>query len=61
MKLLSFLADENVSLDLVKVLRDRGYQVLWIRNSDFRGISDEEIVDLAIHNDQIILTHDRGF
>ena len=55
-----FLADENLSGEIVESLRDQGHDLLWIREY-CRGISDDKIIDIAISEKRIILTFDKDF
>jgi len=55
------LADENIPWPLVRLLRDMGIDIVWIPETAYRGVSDEEIVDLANSGGRIILTRDRDF
>jgi len=45
--MLKFLIDEDLPRSTAKVLRDRGYKVLDIRDCGLRGEVDEEIFNLA--------------
>lgn len=54
------LADENLPKDAVSRLRERGYDVLWIRETD-PGATDASIVERAIHEGRVILTFDKDF
>ena len=54
------LADENLPRAAVFALRDRGYDLLWVREA-CAGASDPSIVELAIQEKRIILTFDKDF
>jgi len=54
------LVDENAPRTIVEVLRNCGYDLLWIREYR-RGMADEEIVRLSISENRIILTFDKDF
>ncbi|MDO8428782.1 MAG: DUF5615 family PIN-like protein [Candidatus Diapherotrites archaeon] len=56
-----FLADENVSMRLVKALRTAGHTVKDIKEEKLFGISDLRILELAVAEKRIILTHDKDF
>ena len=58
---LKFLADENISNYLVKALRNNGYNVKDIKEEKFFGISDKEILNLAIKENRTVITHDKDF
>jgi len=55
------LADENIPWPLIKLLRNTGMNIIWIPETEYRGISDREIVDLANGSKRIILTRDNDF
>ena len=55
------LADENVPWPLVKLLRSMGVDIEWIPDTNYRGISDKEVVRIANNNGRIILTRDSDF
>ncbi len=57
---MKLLADENVSGVLVEELRARGIDIVWVK-TNFRGISDDAVIDLASAEDRFILTSDKGF
>ncbi len=54
------LADENIPRTVIIVLRKRGYDVVSVW--ELRpGMSDEEVVELAIKELRIIITFDKDF
>ena len=55
-----FLANENVPLDAISVLREKGHDIVWIR-SDHPGISDEDVLSKALSEERILLTFDKDF
>jgi predicted nuclease of predicted toxin-antitoxin system len=57
---MKFLADENFPLLSSKILKENGIDILIIALSS-PGISDKEILNLAIIEDRTILTFDRDF
>lgn len=57
---MKLLVDENVSRTIVEVLKNCGYDLLWIREY-CRGMADEEIVRLSMSEDRVILTFDKDF
>jgi predicted nuclease of predicted toxin-antitoxin system len=57
---LKFLADENIPLDVVESLRDLGHDVRWVR-SDMPGISDDEVLAVAITEDRLLISCDKDF
>ncbi|MFM7023432.1 MAG: DUF5615 family PIN-like protein [Flavobacteriales bacterium] len=57
---MKLLANENIPLGSIKLLREQGYDVLSIAESDF-GISDEQVLKMAHDTGRIILTFDRDY
>jgi len=55
------LADENIPWLLVRLLRSKGLDVLWIPETSYRGISDDEVVNLANSTKRILLTRDSDY
>ena len=54
------LADENVAGDTVGALRQRGHEVAWVR-TDYPGVPDERVLELAVAEQRIVLTFDKDF
>jgi predicted nuclease of predicted toxin-antitoxin system len=59
--MLKFLIDEDIPRSTAKVLRDRGYEVLDVRDCGLRGDSDEEVFKFAQKEKAVILSGDLGF
>ena len=55
-----FLANENIPLKSIKILRENGYDVKSIVEES-PGISDEEVLRIAKSENRIILTFDRDY
>lgn len=55
------LADENVPYPLVRALRRHGVYVFWIPETQFRGMSNSELLELANRQDLILVARDRDF
>lgn len=55
-----FLANENFPYPSIKLLRDAGYEVKSI-GEDAGGMSDKDILDMAVKGQWIILTFDRDY
>ena len=54
------LADENIPKTIIDKLRGQGYDVLSLL--EIRpGMSDDEVVDIAMRESRIILTFDKDF
>ena len=58
---LKFLTDENISTSLVKALRNTGYDTKDIKEEKLFGISDREVIKLAVHDNRVIVTYDKDF
>jgi predicted nuclease of predicted toxin-antitoxin system len=54
------LANENVAGEAVKVLRERGHDVAWVRE-DAPGSSDAVVLSRAQTEDRIVVTFDKDF
>ena len=55
------LADENIPWPLVRLLRNMGLDVLWIPETRYRGISDDEVINMADSTKRIVLTRDSDY
>ena len=55
-----WLCDENVPRILVEELRRRGHDAAWIRETA-PGVSDVEVIALAVNDHRICLTFDKDF
>lgn len=58
---MKFLADMGISLRTVDWLRDRGYDVVHLRNRGLQKLPDDKILDVARNEGRIILTVDLDF
>ncbi len=54
------LADENFPGDAVTALRERGHDVLWVRE-EAPGIGDHEVLSRAQAEARIVITFDKDF
>lgn len=54
------LADENFPLASYKFLKEKGYDIKHVSESD-RGITDEEVVKLSVDEQRVIATFDSDF
>lgn len=57
---MKFLADENISLLLIKQLEEKGFDVKYVF-SEHAGIPDEKVFDLANVEDRILVAFDSDF
>src|SRR4051794_40459434 len=55
-----FLANENFPAPSILLLRNNNYSVLSIQEA-FAGITDEEVLKIAIEKQLIILTFDKDY
>src|SRR5262245_16529887 len=53
-------ANENVAEDCIIRLRQRGHDVLWIREAA-PGISDSEVLARALAQERLLITFDKDF
>lgn len=54
------LADEGLNGNLVRALREDGYKIVWIKETN-AGMNDEDVITLAKQNSQILITEDKDF
>jgi len=57
---LKLLLDENIGLRVYEELRRRGYEVQTVVEG-LRGVSDEEVLRMAVNHDKIVVTMDKDF
>jgi len=57
---MKLLANENFPLTSVKILEESGYDITYI-GTDFSGVSDSEVMQIAIDEMRTILTFDRDY
>ncbi|WKN41673.1 DUF5615 family PIN-like protein [Tunicatimonas pelagia] len=57
---MELLANENIPLASVIYLRSQGFDIKSI-GIDHLGISDEEVMDIAIEENRTIVTHDSDY
>ena len=58
---LKLLADENISPRVVTYLRQRGVNVLDVKESGLNGSTDNDLMRLAYKEHRYVLTHDADF
>ena len=56
-----FLTDENISISVVRFLRQKKFDVKDIKEESLYGLPDKDIFEFARKEDRIILTHDKDF
>ncbi len=57
----SFLLDENVSNNLKKHLKSKGYAVITVQELNKRGIKNSQLLELARNENRILITYDKDF
>jgi predicted nuclease of predicted toxin-antitoxin system len=55
------LADENVDARVVDALRERGHDIVSVRERQLHGITDAEVLAMATAEGRVVLTHDSDF
>jgi predicted nuclease of predicted toxin-antitoxin system len=58
--MMRWIANENVSGTVIRTLRERGHDVLSVKES-LRGAGDPHILERAQSNERVVLTHDKDF
>jgi predicted nuclease of predicted toxin-antitoxin system len=58
---LSFFADENISPDLIKWIRENGFIISGVKEENMCGATDISIIQKCFISNEIILTHDNDF
>lgn len=58
---LSFFADENISNNLIKWVKQNGFQISGVKAQNVCGVADQFIIEKCFTSQQIILTHDNDF
>ncbi len=54
------LANENFPLTSVKILENAGYDIIYA-GLNFKGILDNEVINIAIKEERTIITFDRDY
>lgn len=57
---MKFLADENVPQQSIRLLRQSGFDVKSV-GVEFSGVTDKDVLNLAIEEKRTILTFDRDY
>lgn len=58
---MKFLLDMGIPRRTAVFLRQRGGDAVHLRDQDLQRLKDPEIVEKAVAEDRVILTHDLGF
>ena len=59
--MIKILADENVHSDIVRGLRNAGYDLLYVAEIGLAGSSDERVLEYAIKHDRILTIRRQRF
>ena len=59
--MIKFVIDEDMPRSTAKVLKEKGYEVLDVRDCGLKGKSDDEVFKFAQNQKAVILTGDLGF
>jgi len=57
---MELIADEDIDRPVVKILRQKGFDVLSI-DAAMKGASDEEVIEKAVEEGRILVTMDSDF
>jgi len=55
------LTDENIQTTIVEYFRTLGFDVKDVKEEGLSGSTDEFLLNLAIQNERVIITHDSDF
>lgn len=58
---IKLLADENISPRVIATLRQRGIDVLDVKEQHWHGADDETLLGIAYREQRFVLTHDADF
>lgn len=58
---MNILIDENISNYLKQLFQKSGHDVLDMKHPHFRESSDQNMIDIAIREDRLIISHDKDF
>ncbi len=56
-----FLADENVHPELLKYLRNGGFDIISVYDEGLSGAADLDVIEKSVRLGRIIITHDSDF
>lgn len=58
---MKLLLDENISDKLKELFKSSGFEILDLKEEKLRQLPDKQIVEIAVKERRIIITHDRDF
>ena len=56
-----FLTDENIATSVVAALRNAGHDVIDVKEQGWQGMQDSVLVEHALKDSRIVITHDKDF
>lgn len=59
--MIKFFVDECINIDIILALRQKGVDVLTVKDAGLTGSDDEIVYNFAKDNHRVLLTFDRGF
>ncbi len=59
--MLRWLTDENVPRQIIRLLRERGFDVADIRERGLEGSKDPQVIELARRENRVLVTTDKDF
>lgn len=57
---MKFLANENMPLEVIKQLKEKGYDVMRVDDVQ-KGMNDNSVLKLSIQENRILITFDKDF
>lgn len=60
-KSIKFLSDENLSPKVVSFLREQGIDIVDVKEQQWYGKSDRELLSMSYREQRFVLTHDSDF
>ena len=58
---MKILADENIHIDIIRGLRDKGHEVLLVQEAGLAGEKDRTILEYSEKNNLVLITGDKDF
>lgn len=58
---MKFLTDENIAKTVLQALRAAQYDVLDVKEQKLFGAPDKQLLNLAVKENRVIITHDKDF
>ncbi len=58
---MNFLTDENIASSVVKFLRSKRHDIKDVKESKLFRTDDFKLLEIAVKEDRIVITHDKDF